>query len=360
MRKYILIIVTLIIALTTLNAQNSDNEPLGAYKLDGKWHVFDYKGNLMFEPLDLIQIGGYGQGLILAIKEIEGQKKWAYIDTKGNLKFSFVADGAKVFTDSTAMIRYCASQTCDSVKYGYINYDGQQIVNPDWYDATVFVNGLAWVMNFDERGFINKKGEFVIKVEKGIFGLPFVEGLSVVHNKEGKFGYMNLKGEMQIPFQFDDALPFSDSLAPVYKSGRFLFIDYNGKTVIPTNRQFARAFKNGYAFTGEANDKFKPLWQVINRQGVIMTQETFANVTDFSQGLAAVQKMDGKWIFIDPYGQNILEKEYDFATPFHNGLAWASIRADNKYGFINPNGEWIIQLPIADGYVDFRVNQIVK
>lgn len=360
MRKYVLIIVSLLIAITTLSAQNNDNEPLGAYKLDGKWHVFDYKGNLMFEPMDLIQIGGYGQGLILVIKEIDNQKKWAYIDTKGNTKFSFVADGAKVFSDSTAMIRYCASANCDTVKYGYINYEGKQIVAPNWYDATVFVDGLAWVMNFQERGFINKKGEFVIKANKGEFGLPFVEGLSVIHNKEGKFGYMNRKGEMQIPFQFDDALPFSDSLAPVYSAGRFLFVDYNGKTVIPTNRQFARAFKNGYAFTAEPNEKFKPLWQVINRQGVIMTQETFLNVTDFSQGLSAVQKMNGKWVFIDPYGQNILEKEYDFATPFHNGLAWASIHSEKKYGFINPNGEWEVELPVADGYVDFRANLIVK
>ncbi|MEI6089201.1 MAG: WG repeat-containing protein [bacterium] len=360
MRKYILLIVTLIIALTTLNAQNNDNEPLGAYKLDGKWHVFDYKGNMMFEPLDLIQIGGYGQGLILTIKEIDGQKKWAYYDTKGNLKFSFVADNAKVFSDSTAMIRYCVSETCDTVKYAYIDHSGKQIVAPNWYDATVFVDGLAWVMNFDERGFINKKGEFVIKADKGVFGLPFVEGLAVVHNKDAKFGFMNKKGEMQIPFQYDDALSFSDSLAPVYIAGRFLFIDYNGKTVIKTNRQFARGFKNGYAFTALPNSKFKPLWQVINRQGVLMTQETFATVTDFSQGLAAVQKMDGKWIFIDPYGQNILEKEYDFATPFHKGLAWASIRAEKKFGFINPNGEWVVQLPVAEGYVDFRVNQIVK
>jgi hypothetical protein len=357
MRKYIIILVSLLIGFTVLNAQSNDNEPLGAYKLDGKWHVFDYKGNLMFEPLDLIQIGGYGQGLILAIKEIDGQKKWTYIDMKGNIKFSFVADGAKVFSDSTAMIRYCVSSACDTVKYAYIDTEGKQIVAPDWYDATVFVNGLAWVMNFNERGYINKKGAFVIKAEKGVFGLPFVEGLAVVHNKDAKFGFMNLKGEMQVPFQYDDELSFSDSLAAVYTKGRFV---YNGKPVIKTNRQFARSFKNGYAFTAEPNAKYKPLWQVINRQGILMTQETFMNVNDFSQGMAAVQKMNGKWIFIDPYGQNILEKEFDFLTPFHKGLAWASIRSEKKFGFINPNGDWVVQLPAADAFVDFRVNQIVK
>jgi hypothetical protein len=62
-------------------------------------------------------------------------------------------------------------------------------------------------------------------------------------------------GGMAIPFEYDDAKPFSDGLAAVKKDGKWGYIDTGGRVDIPFE---------------------------------------YTNVTSFSEGLAAVKK-GGKW-----------------------------------------------------------------
>jgi len=359
MKKIIFVILLVISVITFINAEQM-REPLGGYKLDGKWHVFDYSGNIIFDPIELYQIGGYSEGRILVIKNIDGVKSWGFIDLTGKVTNKMNVDGAKVYADGMSLVHKCDNIDCQAPLYGYYDKEGNLTIPMKYLDATIFVDGIAWVMNKEERGFINKTGEFIFKAEDGVFGLPFIQNRAVVHNKDGRFGFINKKGEVVIPYQFDEAVSFSEDLAPVFDQGKFKYIDTNGKEIILTKRPYARQFKNGYAFTAEANDKYQPLWQVINKEGLIMTNEVFVNVHDFTEGLAAVQQENFKWVFIDPFGNKPFAKEYDYCDEFHNGLAWASISDSSQFGFVNNFSEYVIKLPKADAYVDFRVNRIVR
>ncbi|NMG73095.1 WG repeat-containing protein, partial [Parazoarcus communis] len=130
-------------------------------------------------------------------------------------------------------------------KYGFVDEEGKFIIQPKYKQATVFSEGLAWVV--EENGApiaINKKGETKITLknaeEVGIFkeGLAFysafnkdgkkefgfidntgnivikpkfstvgffTEGLCAVKNELGKIGYINKKGELIVNYQFDKA-----------------------------------------------------------------------------------------------------------------------------------------------------------
>ena len=62
----------------------------------------------------------------------------------------------------------------------------------------------------------------------------------------------------------------------------------------------------------------------------------------FSEGYAAVCK-NGKWGYIDKTGQEVIPCKYDWANPFHEGLASVRISYDSGYGFIDTTGREVIR-----------------
>lgn len=62
----------------------------------------------------------------------------------------------------------------------------------------------------------------------------------------------------------------------------------------------------------------------------------------FSEGYAAVCK-DDKWGYIDKTGREVIPCKYDWANPFHEGLASVLPSYDSGYGFIDTTGREVIR-----------------
>ena len=63
----------------------------------------------------------------------------------------------------------------------------------------------------------------------------------------GKFGFINNKGEIAIPASFDNAYGFSEGLAPVKSNGKWGYINRSGEFVIQPKYDGAEGFINGVA-----------------------------------------------------------------------------------------------------------------
>jgi hypothetical protein len=61
--------------------------------------------------------------------------------------------------------------------------------------------------------------------------LPFSQGLAGVLIN-GRYGFINPKGEVVIPLQFEQVENFSEELAAAKINGRWGYIDTSGKFVI--------------------------------------------------------------------------------------------------------------------------------
>ena len=80
--------------------------------------------------------------------------------------------------------------------FGYINKNGEYIINPQFEYASWFSEGLASVGIGDKYGYINKKGEIAINPQyEG--ASDFYEGLAAVKIGE-KWGFINKKGQIAI------------------------------------------------------------------------------------------------------------------------------------------------------------------
>jgi TonB family protein len=62
---------------------------------------------------------------------------------------------AESFSEDLALVE-------KDLKFGFINTEGQQVINFKFYDAGSFSNGLAYASVGENYGYINKNGEFVI------------------------------------------------------------------------------------------------------------------------------------------------------------------------------------------------------
>ena len=91
-----------------------------------------------------------------------------------------------------------------------------------------------------------------------------------------------------------------------------------------------------------------------NEQGDTTIYPVYDDVTDFSEGYAAVAlgfEDQDVYGFINPFGQTVISFSYDEAYSFKNGLALVGTKDSSgsmKYGFINPFEAFVIPMNYQD------------
>lgn len=281
------------------------------------------------------RIGGevqavFSEGLMMVCKD----GKWGYIDTAGREVIPCRYDDAHNFFDGLALV-------VKDGQYGYIDTTGREVI-PCQYDwGFYFYDGLSQVSKDGQSFFIDKTGSKVFSCPDECFYEDFSEGLVVTEKQDGgpwnsQYGYTDTTGRVVIPFQYDDAYPFSDGLAVVGKDGKYGYIDKTGQVVIPLRYDQAYDFTDGLAAVSDENGG-----GYIDKTGkeVIPCQYDLAG-SFFEDGLAAVDK-DGKYGYIDTTGRMVVPCQYEMAWDFADGMARVA-NADGEYGFVDTTGREVI------------------
>ena len=240
-------------------------------------------------------------------------------------------------------------------KSGLIDRTGREVIPPKYDGIDAFSDGIARVYfgykndKGTTYGFINKSGLEVLPVK--YYLAEFSAGLMVVYVDQ-KAGYMDKTGRVIIPAKYDQAEPFSESLAAVElggstpdqygrreKSGKWGFIDFNGREVVPPKYSYVQRFSGGLAAV--RNDE--RLMGYIDETGKEVIPFKYRYANPFSEDLAIVGVGDfnaSKYGVIDRTGREIVSPKYDGIEPFSGGLAW--FRIGGKWGFIDKTGREVI------------------
>ncbi len=340
-----------------------ERTPLAAYLRDSTWHFIDTNGDEIFQSSAIDEVRGFNEGLIrVTIKRTPTRNYWAFLKPDGSVAFIPKTAVIQDFHDGLALSARKNSWAKSLQTFGFYDKNGNEVIPHKYDDATNFSNGLAYVFNKKTSGFINKKGEMVIPLPNKAANL-FSEGLAAVNTAEFKVGYIDTTGKMIIDFTYDEGQPFSEGKAVVHYTGYFGYIDRKGNFIVEPTYDFAHPFKENHAFVAIAEDRLRyarPRWGFIDTTGKLITDLKYEQIRDFSEGLAAVKKPGEKWGFINYQDSLVIPAIYDRLNSFKNGLAWAEIADENKYGFINKKGEWVILLDKPKQVFDMRLNKKVK
>ena len=126
--------------------------------------------------------------------------------------------------------------------------------------------------------------EFVNAIQKYEKLGSFSEGMAAVM-RDGKWGYINTKGEEVIPCQFTNpseyyfASPFYEGLALIQENGKWGFIDTKGNVVIPINieAEAIGRFSEGLAFVYKSDEDFS----VIDKEGNTLFSDKCINFYEY-------------------------------------------------------------------------------
>jgi len=214
--------------------------------------------------------------------------------------------------------------------------DANKADNANELDGPLFINEQD-----GKYGFINTKGEQIIECKFDEV-YRFSEGLAKV-KKDSKWGYINTKGEQVVECKFDSVSywGFIKGLARVTKDGKYGYINIKGEQVIECKFDNAWDFNEGLARVKD--DKLG----YINTKGEQVIECKFDGASDFSEGLAQVEK-DGKWGYVNTKGEQVIECKFDWVSDFSEGLA--KVKKDDKWGYINTKGEQVIECKFDDAW----------
>jgi hypothetical protein len=273
--------------------------------------------------------------------------KIGFMDQKGTVVVEPIYDGVSfpgIATNPSypnlANVHSCEIMITKENLNGFVNAKGELIVKPVLKNTGHFVEDLACAENDNEKwGFIDKQGEWVIDPRFDKYHY-FKEGWASV-SCDGKSGFINRSGEWVIPPTFDYAGIFSNDLALVKRGERRGFINRKGIVVIPMVYDLASEFSEGVAAV-EKNEKYG----YIDSTGKTVIKHQFSSAGKFSEGMAPVA-IDGDYGYINLKGEWAIKPQFHEANSFHNGFANVS-KGSGKNGIINQSGEFIIPPRFTD------------
>lgn len=226
-------------------------------------------------------LGNNENNLIPAVKDSE--KKLGFIDDTGNWKIELpfkyfigpFSEGLSAFTDTDTKLSgffdeegkiaipatYKAvsnfnnglARVKNNATYFFITKENKPAFEKQFEFAGDFSEGLCAVQQMGQWGFMNKQGEIVIDFKDYLGVREFSEGLAAFKQQDGKVGYLNAKGEVQIKPSFDNGLSFKNGFAIIEQNGKMGFINTKGEIVIEPKYTRAGNFVN----PDESNKVFK-------------------------------------------------------------------------------------------------------
>lgn len=269
---------------------------------------------------------------------------WGYIDQNGNIVIEPQFLAAKSFSEGLASV-------LTENGYKYIDKSGSIIFELDIEKATSFSEGLACVKRKDKWGYIDTYGNFVIEPQFAT-AEPFSEGFAVVSENGIKKGYINKDGNYIIPPIYDMALPFSDGMAFVYPNfdvidseNKSAYIGYDGKIVLKpsiTGHNFDM-FSEGLAIIYN-RDNLR--YGYMNKNGDIVIESYFESALPYSEGLAAIED-ENICQYIDAKG-NTKISDLDFVRIRNFSEGMAAVMIKSSWGFIDKQGRTLIDFVFQD------------
>ncbi len=247
--------------------------PTITVKINGKWGLAKYSGQLLI-PAIYDNISTYSNGAVIVEKDDEifavnlNNYRMALLHSEaehfGNLMENRVPiktkDGwtfgnskltvGKTYFEEVLSFSNGYAPAKKNGKWGFIDYNFAWFIEPIYDEIIVDELGKGYAQN----AFFVRKGKEVKLIVDGIEintvfedARPFNNSLYAAVKRNGKWGFINTTGEDVIPFEYEDALSYSDGLAAIKKDDMWGYISPYGEMAIKPTFEDAKSFGRGSA-----------------------------------------------------------------------------------------------------------------
>lgn len=289
---------------------------LSAFFENGKWGFLNTDGEVSIKA-QFDEVFDFFEGrAIVRIGE-----EWGVIDIYNNFIFTCSYKSIEPFSDGIAL-------ASEENRYCYLYADGTKRALPAKHTFGSYSSGLAKVKSNGKWGYIDIRGNFVIDPKYDEAG-DFNGDYAIVKRKQEQF-LITKKGSKKTP-----PLPINETFQ-VFDKG-IAFVKYNDSysllaedlTTIPLQFKDIRPIKEGAIYAKGSDDN---LHFLDSKGKIFISLPGFDAAGDFSDGKAWVMKK-GKYGYIDKNGILVIDTLFSYASDFSNGLAY--VAAAGRQGVIS-------------------------
>jgi hypothetical protein len=238
------------------------------------------------------------------------------------------------------------SKGAGKYRAGFMDRTGAQVVDFIYEDARPFYCGLATVKTGGKWGAVDASGRMIIEP---ISGAPLGIGNDrvIYFGGNGKRGIMSLNGAIILEPTFRILVDFQEDASWMSADRLYGFVARNGLQLIPPIYEDARSFSDGVAPVKLVGGK----WGYVNKFREFEIPPRFDFALPFSEGLARFKEGE-LWGYINRQGEVVIRPQYGSARDFREGLA--DVEIGRRWGYINQAGEVVIPLAFqhADGFFE--------
>lgn len=263
-----------------------------------------------------------------------------------HLSTEYYFEGKYVYAGSFAG-GYC--KVFEDDLWRFVNTTGKEVTGLKYVAVGDFCDGVAPVK--DKLGdfyFIDSSGnkKLVLENFKNIVAIGCYDNeLCTVF--DGKtWGVYTLNGELKYG-GYSNVSTLANGVIAVEKDEKWNLLDEAGNQIIKESYDHIKQDEKGIVFRNsrlfvEQKNKF----YLIDKEGNKITKTAFDDAKIFNgPGYAAV-KLKDKWGFINQNGEIVIEPIYEDARSFSNG--YAAVKMDGKWGFIDENNNVFIDYQFND------------
>ncbi len=322
-----------------------------------KYGLFNTSGEIVI-PAEYESIEQFSEDLAIVRKMESDAVKVGYVDKNGSLVIPCKYDNAYAF-------RYGVASVQLDGKWGIINKKGE-IIMPFDYDFIYPCSENSFLVNGknDSAGLINKDNDIIIPFDYDDMFYDVKSGLiqvqqnvtdDLVHN-----GFFDTSGKEVIPCIYDGLLVtegynydfVSEGLITLKKDGKWGVLNTKGEVVIPFEYEHLSNCSDGrvvgYKPQTQAGPHVPFKWTCFDKSGRVVFEKDCMYLYNFSDGVAVVHYDFGVGV-VDKDGKDIMpynEVLFGYSIDnFYHGVSRVSLEyndGDTLYGYINKKGEFVV------------------
>lgn len=323
---------------------------------DGQFYGYiNEKGTWAIEPRfkSAYDFNGYGGAVV------QDRQKFGIINTKGEFIVIPIYDNISDFKEMRAVFNIGGIM-------GVMNENGNILTKRKYEFISDYSEGRAIVGissdNGDYKyGYIDLEGNDIIE-PKFISANNFNEGVALVHEKDKPFTLIDENGKVIGTYHYEYVAQYGDGLMVFSKAsdGPYGYLNSKGEVVIKPIYKEADGFKDKVAVVSEV-DNYNGPYGLIDLSGNYIFQPIFSDIKILGEGMIALgmaiseDKFNSRSSYAigDALGKKLTDFKYLVVGDYNDGLAYGSDNTNTF--FINKAGNIVKSLPIVSGSGDMSV-----
>ena len=252
-------------------------------------------------------------------------------------------------SDNLLRILYYKIQPKEYPKIGYLNTNGEEIIEPKFNMGSEFYDDYANVIKDSLYGYVSKDGkETYFENYTDVF---FYYGNTGIAKKNGRYGLINRKGDSLTEFKYTMVSNFGfNHYKCQTENKKSHILDSNGNIIFNKDLEYdiqSHYFEKDSIIIFRETIEGKKLNGLVSIDGKVIIEPKYENIFCIKDSELYVVKNEKKFGFINKSGEEVIPLIYD-KVGFNINENLIPVLKDEKWGFINRKNETKIPFEYDD------------